>query len=137
RAGRVPVYSRFVPVLAAIPVLLALQFATASMPFVVYVASIVGVNIILAVSLNIVNGMTGQFSIGHAGFMAVGAYIAGKVSLAMKDQAISFLPVVASDQISFVVSLLVGGVAAAALGFLVGLPSLRLKGDYLAIVTLG
>jgi branched-chain amino acid transport system permease protein len=137
-AARAPGRLRgFVPVLAAIPILLALQLATSSMPFFVYISSIVGVNIILAVSLNIVNGMTGQFSIGHAGFMAVGAYVAGKVSLAMKDQAISLIPVAASDQLSFVVALLIGGVAAAALGFLVGLPSLRLKGDYLAIVTLG
>src|SRR5262249_16784556 len=79
----------------------------------------------------------GQFSIGHAGFMAVGAYMAGKVSLVMKDQTLSFLPVAVSDQLALVVALLVGGVAAAMLGFLVGLPSLRLKGDYLAIVTLG
>jgi branched-chain amino acid transport system permease protein len=127
----------FAPIAAAIPILIALQLATAEMPFVVYISSIVGVNIILAVSLNIVNGMTGQFSIGHAGFMAVGAYIAGKLSLAMKDAAIAGLPVAVSDEIQFVSALLAGGVAAGALGFLVGLPSLRLKGDYLAIVTLG
>ncbi len=57
-----------------------------------------GVNIILAVSLNIVNGMTGQFSIGHAGFMAVGAYMGGKLSLALSSMAISGLPVPMSDQ---------------------------------------
>jgi branched-chain amino acid transport system permease protein len=81
--------------------------------------------------------MTGQFSIGHAGFMAVGAYLAGVTSLALKDVALSFLPVAVSDQVFLVVSLLVGGIAAALCGFLVGLPSLRLRGDYLAIVTLG
>jgi branched-chain amino acid transport system permease protein len=96
-----------------------------------------GVNIILAVSLNIVNGMTGQFSIGHAGFMAVGAYISGVLSLSLKEVALSFLPVAASDQVLFMAALLVGGLAAALCGFLVGLPSLRLRGDYLAIVTLG
>src|SRR5215472_5388194 len=99
-----------VPVVIAIAVLAVLQLLLGDLPFFVYLASIVGVNVILAVSLNIVNGMTGQFSIGHAGFMAVGAYIAGKLSLALKDQAISFLPVAASDQIAFIVALLIGGV---------------------------
>jgi branched-chain amino acid transport system permease protein len=125
------------PVLVAIVVLAVLQWLLGDAPFFVYVASTVGVNIILAVSLNIVNGMTGQFSIGHAGFMAVGAYIAGKFSLELRDLAISGLPPVLSDQLLFVASLAIGGSAAALCGFLVGLPSLRLRGDYLAIVTLG
>ena len=126
-----------VPVLIAIAVLAVLQLVVGGSPFFVYIASIVGVNVILAVSLNIVNGMTGQFSIGHAGFMAVGAYTAGKLSLLLKDLAISGLPGVVSDQVQFVGTLLAGGIAAAACGFMVGLPSLRLRGDYLAIVTLG
>ena len=125
------------PVLIALPVLLLLQWLLRDSPFAVYVLSIMGVNIILAVSLNIVNGMTGQFSIGHAGFMAVGAYLSGVTSLALKDVAISGLPEVLSDQLLLVVALLVAGLAAALAGFVVGLPSLRLRGDYLAIVTLG
>jgi branched-chain amino acid transport system permease protein len=125
------------PVLVALPVLLLLEWLLREAPFATYLLSIVGVNIILAVSLNIVNGMTGQFSIGHAGFMAVGAYLAGVTSLELKEVAISVLPVAVSDQVFLVVALLVGGTAAAACGFLVGLPSLRLRGDYLAIVTLG
>ena len=125
------------PFLIAIPVLAALQIAVSQAPFLVYLASIVGVNIILAVSLNIVNGMTGQFSIGHAGFMAVGAYVSGKFSLETKNLAISLLPIAASDQLIFVAALLIGGSFAALCGFIVGLPSLRLRGDYLAIVTLG
>lgn len=125
------------PVLVALPVLALFQWALSESPFAVYLLSVMGVNIILAVSLNIVNGMTGQFSIGHAGFMAVGAYIAGFLSLNLKEVALSFLPVAASDQVLFLVALLAGGLAAAACGFLVGLPSLRLRGDYLAIVTLG
>ncbi|HEY0095024.1 MAG TPA: branched-chain amino acid ABC transporter permease [Archangium sp.] len=125
------------PVLVALPVLLVLEWMLSQSPFATYLLSIIGVNVILAVSLNIVNGMTGQFSIGHAGFMAVGAYLAGVTSLALKDVALSFLPVAVSDQVFLVVSLLVGGIAAALCGFLVGLPSLRLRGDYLAIVTLG
>jgi branched-chain amino acid transport system permease protein len=124
-------------VVVAIAVLAVVQWVLGESPFFVYIASIVGVNVILAVSLNIVNGMTGQFSIGHAGFMAVGAYIAGKFSLELREIAISGLPTAVSDQVLFVASLAVGGAAAALCGFLVGLPSLRLRGDYLAIVTLG
>ena len=135
---RVPLQLRGVlPLILAIPVLAAIDLSTRGAPFFIYLSSIVGVNIILAVSLNIVNGMTGQFSIGHAGFMAVGAYVSGKVSLAFSELAISGLPELVSDQTLFLISMIVGGTAAAACGFLVGLPSLRLKGDYLAIVTLG
>jgi branched-chain amino acid transport system permease protein len=125
------------PIVAALPVLALLQVVTADAPFLVILSLTVGVNIVLAVSLNIVNGMTGQFSIGHAGFMAVGAYVGGVLSKVTAEYGISFLPEVVSDQILYALSLLVGGVVAAAFGFLVGLPSLRLKGDYLAIVTLG
>lgn len=81
------------------------------------------INAILAVSLNLVNGITGQFSLGHAGFMAVGAYVSAVTSTALG--------------LSFPASLMLGGLAAALAGYLVGLPSLRLRGDYLAIVTLG
>ena len=84
----------------------------------------VGINIILAVSLNLINGHTGQFSLGHAGFMAVGGYIAAKITLLYG--AALFFP-----------ALIVGGVIAALAGLAVGAPSLRLRGDYLAIVTLG
>ncbi len=125
------------PVLVALPVLLVLEWMLSASPFATYLLSIMAVNVILAVSLNIVNGMTGQFSIGHAGFMAVGAYVAGVLSLSLKEVALSFLPVAVSDQVFLLVALLTGGTAAALCGFLVGLPSLRLRGDYLAIVTLG
>jgi branched-chain amino acid transport system permease protein len=121
----------------AVPVLLLMQFLTADAPFIVIISLTVGVNVTMAVSLNIVNGMTGQFSIGHAGFMAVGAYIAGVTSKVVSQYGITFLPEGVSDQLLYAVSLVVGACAAALFGFLVGLPSLRLKGDYLAIVTLG
>jgi branched-chain amino acid transport system permease protein len=97
----------------------------------------VGVNVILAVSLNVVNGFTGQFSLGHAGFMSVGAYTTAKLMLALKDVQLSFLPEAASDAVLFGLALLAGMVTAALAGLVVGLPSLRLRGDYLAIVTLG
>jgi branched-chain amino acid transport system permease protein len=125
------------PVAVAVLVLTGAQLLLGGAPFFVNLATLVGINVILAVSLNIINGMTGQFSIGHAGFMAVGAYIGGTVLLALKENTIGFLPEAVSDQVLFVLALLSGGVAAGFCGFVVGLPSLRLKGDYLAIVTLG
>ncbi len=125
------------PFAIVVPVLALIQWASSDARFFVILSLTVGVNVILAVSLNIINGMTGQFSIGHAGFMAVGAYIAGVVSKVVSQYGITFLPETVSDQLLYVVSLLAGGPAAAVFGFLVGLPSLRLKGDYLAIVTLG
>jgi branched-chain amino acid transport system permease protein len=115
----------------------------------------VGINIILAVSLNMVNGFTGQFSIGHAGFMAVGGYTAAAITyygslLLWKDAgfhggALSWTRDMASLDVAawaagdtlFVIACLVGGIVAALIGLVVGLPSLRLRGDYLAIVTLG
>lgn len=96
-----------------------------------------GVNIILAVSLNLVNGFTGQFSIGHAGFMSVGAYASAFFSIQLKTAFPELYAVPALANLLFVVALGLGGTVACGVGYLVGLPSLRLKGDYLAIVTLG
>jgi len=92
----------------------------------------IGINIILAVSLNLINGHTGQFSLGHAGFMAVGGYLAAKVTLVWGT---SVPP--AAQPFLFLAALLIGGLVAAVAGLAVGVPSLRLRGDYLAIVTLG
>jgi len=92
----------------------------------------IGIAIILAVSLNLINGHTGQFSLGHAGFMSVGAYISAMTTLALqKSMGIDILPWL------FLPALIAGGLVAALAGLLVGVPSLRLRGDYLAIVTLG
>jgi branched-chain amino acid transport system permease protein len=96
-----------------------------------------GINVVLAVSLNVVNGFTGQFSIGHAGFMAVGAYTAAKITFALKDAQLFHLPLEASQQIIFLLALAAGMGMAALAGLAAGMPSLRLRGDYLAIVTLG
>ncbi len=98
----------------------------------------VGIAVILAVSLNLVNGHTGQFSLGHAGFMAVGAYGSATVSLFVAPKLFGADGGSALAQGAlFFVALLAGGLAAALAGLLVGVPSLRLRGDYLAIVTLG
>jgi len=96
-----------------------------------YVSYDIGVNIILAVSLNLINGYTGQFSLGHAGFMSVGAYTAAVITNQFTGSNI-----LAGDSI-FLGALLAGGLLAAVAGLLVGIPTLRLRGDYLAIVTLG
>lgn len=102
---------------------------------------LIGINAIMAVSLNLINGVTGQFSIGHAGFMAVGAYAAAAMTfygdpwIVQRFGGIAPVPVL--ETVWFVVALLCGGLAAAGAGWLVGLPSLRLRGDYLAIATLG
>ncbi len=101
----------------------------------------VGIAIVLAVSLNIVNGMTGQFSIGHAGFMTLGGYSAATItyygSMCLWDSTSRHGGFLGSGEWLFAVSCVVGGLFAAGAGYVVGLPSLRLRGDYLAIVTLG
>jgi branched-chain amino acid transport system permease protein len=93
-----------------------------------------GIAVILAVSLNIVNGLTGQFSIGHAGFMAVGAYVGATVTYFVEQQITHN----ATPSLAWMLpAMLAGGLCAALFGYIVGVPSLRLRGDYLAIVTLG
>lgn len=102
-----------------------------------------GIYVILAVSLNLVNGFTGQFSLGHIGFYAVGAYVAAAVSTYGHARLFPRLPIdgssvgVVQGAYPILLLCLIGGLAAAAVGFIVGLPSLRLRGDYLAIITLG
>ena len=82
-----------------------------------------GINIIMAVSLNLIVGFTGQLALGHAGFMAIGAYVSTVLTLKLGQP--------------FFLALLAGAIAACLLGVLIGLPTLRLRGDYLAIATLG
>jgi branched-chain amino acid transport system permease protein len=100
-----------------------------------------GINVILAVSLNLINGFTGQFSIGHIGFMAVGAYSSTYVTVYHTQGLERWLAGMAGAEVAaalvFVLVILVGALAAALAGLIVGIPSLRLRGDYLAIATLG
>jgi branched-chain amino acid transport system permease protein len=97
-----------------------------------------GIAITLAVSLNLINGFTGQFSIGHAGFMAVGAYTAAYFSVHYGANLAASL---GNGKLGWVIALalatIIGAICAGLAGLVVGVPSLRLKGDYLAIVTLG
>ena len=97
-------------------------------PYVQLILIYVGINIILTVSLNLVNGYMGEFSVGHAGFMAVGAYTASLLTVKLfPAQAAAWL---------FPVAVVCGGLAAAVVGLIVAFPSFKTRGDYLAIVTL-
>ncbi|MBE2219815.1 MAG: branched-chain amino acid ABC transporter permease [Ignavibacteria bacterium] len=97
-----------------------------------------GINIVLATSLNLINGYTGQFSLGHAGFMAIGAYVSAALSTYLAPTLLSvFGDGTLGRSAWFILVLLMGGTGAAIAGIVVGVPSLRLKGDYLAITTLG
>lgn len=118
---------------------IASQFSGAFNSFWLQIVIFIGINITLAVSLNLINGYTGQFSLGHAGFMAIGAYVAAYLSTEHSAGLFTALGGANAFSISvlFVGVLIVGGLAAAVAGLIVGVPSLRLKGDYLAIVTLG
>lgn len=93
------------------------------LPYYLQILGLCCINITLVVSLNLINGFTGQFSIGHAGFMAIGAYLAAALTKYY--------------HMPFLISTLSGGLVAAFIGILIGLPTLRLRGDYLAIATLG
>jgi branched-chain amino acid transport system permease protein len=109
-------------------------------PYPLRIITLAGINIILAVSLNLISGFTGQFSIGHAGFMAIGAYGTGWMAVTFGPRiqsALSFLPAEAQQGVVVLAGLAFGAFLAAIGGLLVGVPSLRLRGDYLAIVTLG
>lgn len=95
------------------------------------------VYIIMSVSLNLINGFTGQFSIGHAGFMSVGAYCSAIITVKLAPKVIPYLHLSNPKPVILAVGLIFGAIIAGAAGFIIGLPTLRLRGDYLAIATLG
>ena len=97
-------------------------------PYVIQILMYVGINMILTLSLNLVNGYMGEFSVGHAGFMGIGAYVAAILTVAVLPRGLAIW--------CFPAVLVAGGLAAAAAGLLVAYPSFRTRGDYLAIVTL-
>src|SRR6266508_3949991 len=130
----------------AIAILLGVSYGIDRIPIsgIAYYRRIIvlmGINIILAVSLNIINGHAGQFSLGHAGFMAVGAYFSAFLTFFYFSNLADKFPEGTQQWLVrnalLVVAVVAGGVLAAVAGYVVGLPSLRLRGDYLAIVTLG
>ncbi|QNM04586.1 branched-chain amino acid ABC transporter permease [Qiania dongpingensis] len=98
------------------------------------VITIAGINVIMTISLNLVIGITGQFSMGHAGFMSIGAYISAIVTrLAFQVLERTAL----TDNLILLAAVIAGGIIAAVFGFIIAMPTLKVKGDYLAIVTLG
>lgn len=104
------------------------------------IVNLIGINIALVVSLNLTNGFCGVFSLGHAGFMAVGAYVSALLSLPLAKKAaiLPNLPVwLGSIELDFLPSLIIGGIVAALCAFIIGYPVLRLRGHYLAVATLG
>lgn len=126
--------TRVISILVAVAACVLLDKALSSViqdAYYIRLVMLAGIYVTLSVSLNLINGITGQFSIGHAGFYMVGAYAAGLSSNAFFDKQPLDMPAY------LLISVLVGAGAAAIAGLIVGLPSLRLKGDYLAVVTLG
>ena len=126
-------YLNYVAVAIVTVIFGGLSIAGALPSSTLYLLEKIAISITLAVSLSMVVGFLGELSLGHAGFMCVGAYLGGKVS-AVLEPMLARTP--AGKEIALIVSLIVGGLVAAVFGIIIGLPALRLKGDYLAIVTL-
>jgi branched-chain amino acid transport system permease protein len=131
------------PLLAVAAALLALDAALPHVlnPYYMTILSRIGVAALAAASLQLVNGFTGQFSIGHAGFMAVGAYVSAALSVyagaGWLEALAGALPLPLARALYYPLPLVAGGLGAALAGLVVGIPALRLRGDYLAIATLG
>ncbi|WP_242360019.1 MULTISPECIES: branched-chain amino acid ABC transporter permease [Anaeromyxobacter] len=126
---------------AAFAVFLGVADATFD-AFALRVLDLCGIYVVLALSLNLVNGFTGLFSLGHAGFMAVGAYTSALLTMTAEQKEMNFFlepiaPWLAHLSIPFIPALVVAGLVAAGLGFVIAAPALRLRDDYLAIATLG
>ena len=124
--------SKIYLLIALIAIGVAGLFERSISPYYYQIIIYIGINIILASSLNIINGFAGQFSLGHAGFMAIGAYTSAVITSSARLSVGS-----AASYPVFALALIAGGLMASIFGLLVGIPSLRLKGDYLAITTLG
>ncbi|CAK7063100.1 branched-chain amino acid ABC transporter permease [Tissierella carlieri] len=108
----------------------------------VTIINLCAIYIILALSMNLINGFTGLFSLGHAGFMAIGAYTVAILTMPTAAKEMNFymkpmMPVLLNLNMSFIFALIMGGLMAALFGFLIGAPVLKLTDDYLAIATLG
>ncbi|HHV72987.1 MAG TPA: branched-chain amino acid ABC transporter permease [Clostridia bacterium] len=106
------------------------------------ILNLIAINIILGLGLNLINGFTGQLSLGHAGFMAIGAYTSAILTMSPETKKMNFymvpmLPELVDIQWPFLPTLILAGILSAVVGFLIGAPVLRLRGDYLAIATLG
>ena len=122
-------YINYIAVAVFLAVCLVMTFTGSMSSSTVYLVEKIAIAVILAVSLSLVVGFLGELSLGHAGFMCVGAYLGGKVALILE-------PMLGNSVVTLIISLVVGAVVAALCGVIIGVPALRLRGDYLAIVTL-
>ncbi|WP_372996393.1 branched-chain amino acid ABC transporter permease [Lutispora sp.] len=133
----------YLTVISLILLVIFLYFADRYMDaYIVRILNLCAIYTVLGLSMNLINGFTGLFSLGHAGFMAIGAYTTAILTLSVNAKAQNFFlePIaapLANVVLPFFPSLLLAGILAALAGFLIGAPALRLKGDYLAIATLG
>jgi len=110
--------------------------------YIIRILNLIAINIIFSLSMTMTNGFTGLFSLGTAGFMSIGAYATALLTMSVESKATNFfmepqVAFLANTQLPFIVALLIGGILAAGIGVLFGAPVLRLRGDYLAIATLG
>lgn len=121
-------YINYVVIVVLTVIFTLLSFSGALKSSDIYLLEKIAIAIMLAISLSMVVGFLGELSLGHAGFMCVGAYLGGKTAVILEP--------VLGEYPTLLVSLIVGGIVAALFGVIIGLPALRLRGDYLAIVTL-
>lgn len=122
-------YSNYIVIAALTLILTILSLTGMLAPSTIYLLEKIVISVILAVSLSVVVGFLGELSLGHAGFMCVGAYLGGKVACLLE-------PSLGNGFLTLMIAVVIGGIIAAIFGMIIGLPALRLKGDYLAIVTL-
>lgn len=122
-------YANYIIIAALAVVFEAMSLSGSLTSSTIYLLEKIAIAVLLTVSLSVVVGFLGELSLGHAGFMCVGAYLGGKIS------SILVAPL-GNTFVTLLISLVVGGIVAAICGIIIGLPALRLKGDYLAIVTL-
>ena len=122
-------YTNYIVIAALTLLFTILSFSGMLTPSNIYLLEKIAIAVMLAVSLSVVVGFLGELSLGHAGFMCLGAYLGGKTACLLE-------PALGNSFLTLLIAMLIGGGIAAACGMLIGLPALRLKGDYLAIVTL-
>ena len=126
---KVKSYTLNISAIVIIYIIILLLISTASINnYISGVMITIGIAVIMAVSLNLTTGLLGQLALGHAGFMSIGAYTAALITKAMAETSFA---------LSLPIALVAGGLMAALFGLIIGMPALRLKGDYLAIITLG
>ena len=120
-------YSNYIVIAALTVILSILSFAGILESSTIYLLEKIIIAVMLAVSLSVVVGFLGELSLGHAGFMCVGAYLGGKMACLLE-------PSLGNGFLALIIAVLIGGAIAAICGMIIGLPALRLKGDYLAIM---